>query len=515
MLNRRFFIRNSLLAGMGILVSSFKKLTFFGKKAYPYNILLGRPTTNSILLSLLPESDMELHLSYGPDKNNLSKLTGITKPAPNIPFEITLSNLEPNQQYYYRVYHKAPGEKDFTAGTLSRFRTRRKKGDPFVFTITADSHLGTQKHCDPALYQLTLDNVAADEPDLHFSLGDDFRASKVNEPDYQKIEQLYINQREHLGALCHSVPFFFILGNHEMEAKAFDDGSDNCLAAWSTKARKKYIPNPLPGDFYSGNTSAGPNEALRQNYYAFEWGDVLFVTMDVFWYSNISAADEEMREHNKQSMEGLSKEQKIKQREERQKAKEDGRQNKNPGDKQQRKDQWNFTIGDAQYQWLKQTLEKSRARYKFVFGHHVLGSCRGGIEWASTFEWGGKNRRGIDEFAANRPNWETPLHQLFVKHGVTAFIQGHDHLFVRQELDGVAYITCPMSGDPSYNAYNSEHYSSGDKLSNTGHLKMSVSSDDVQLQYIKAVLPQDEAAQGKNGKIAYAWSFVNKKQLPV
>jgi len=80
-----------------------------------------------------------------------------------------------------------------------------------------------------------------------------------------------------------------------------------------------------------------------------------------------------------------------------------------------KENQWSFTIGDGQYRWLQHTLEKSKATYKFVLGHHVLGSCRGGIEWATTFEWGGNNRKGINEFATNRPDWLLPIHQLFKK----------------------------------------------------------------------------------------------------
>ena len=32
-----------------------------------------------------------------------------------------------------------------------------------------------------------------------------------------------------------------------------------------------------------------------------------------------------------------------------------------------------------------------------------------------------------------------PVHQLMVKNGVTIFFQGHDHLFARQERDGMVY----------------------------------------------------------------------------
>ena len=97
------------------------------------------------------------------------------------------------------------------------------------------------------------------------------------------------------------------------------------------------------------------------------------------------------------------------------------------------RDWWAITLGDAQYHWFKRTLEQSKAKYKFVFAHHVLGTGRGGIEESDLYEWGGRNKRGDWEFSQKRPGWELPIHQLMVKHGVTIFFQGHDHLFARQD----------------------------------------------------------------------------------
>lgn len=507
MTSRRTFLKLSSASAIGLVFCAFKKESFLEASKINYNILLGRATQNSIAMNLMLKNDADVFIEYGKDKSKLELKTQTFHLTKNNPQEFLLDGLLPNQKCFYRVCYQINKNTLITREHVFSFHTQREKGNGFVFTIAADSHLGTLKHCDPALYQLTLNNVVKDNPDLHFSLGDDFRASKVNEPNYNKIEQLYLDQREHLGTLCNQVPLYFVLGNHEMEAKAFNDGTENCLAAWSTKARKKFVPNPYPNSFYSGNIGL-KEEIQRQNYYAFEWGDVLFLTLDVFYYSNISAEDEEMREKNKLTQENISKEERLK-------LKEDGSFKKNTGGGTMHKDQWAFTIGKEQYDWLQKTLSKSKAKYKFVMGHHVMGSCRGAVEWANMFEWGGGNRRGINEFKQKRPDWEMPIHSLFVKHKVNAFIQGHDHLFARQELDGIAYITCPMSGDPGYNTYNSDGYLSGDKLSNTGHLKIIVSAKDVQMQYIKSVLPKDEMAQGKNGRIAYAYSFTDKKVLPV
>ena len=40
-----------------------------------------------------------------------------------------------------------------------------------------------------------------------------------------------------------------------------------------------------------------------------------------------------------------------------------------------KRDGWDITHGEAQYRWLKQTLEQSNAKYKFMFAHHVSSSA--------------------------------------------------------------------------------------------------------------------------------------------
>lgn len=504
--------RKAFIQKMG---SATLALTFFRSKLWAsyksktaFNIILGRPTAKEIELSFLSEENVSVKIYYGTDKNKLDVETKPIQIGAKDPLVYKLSNLKPNKKYYYKIVSLLD---QTSLMDLASFHTQRSVNEPFVFTITADSHLGTPNHCDPELYNLTLLNVGKDNSDLHFSLGDDFRTSKVKNPTYQKIEDLYTRQRQYLGQLCHSVPYFFILGNHELEAKAFDEDPLLPLASWSKAARTKYIINPTPNQFYTGNAEIESDQLARQNYYAFEWGNTLFVTLDVFRYSNISAADEEMREQQKEAK-GGGKGGKGGGKEGKggggggDKEGKGGQQNKKGG-QQIKKDQWAFTLGNEQYTWLQKTLSESKATFKFVLGHHVMGSCRGAVEWATAFEWGGKTRNGDNQFKKFRPDWDMPIHALFVKYGVTAFIQGHDHLFARQQLDGVTYITCPMSGDPGYNTYNSDAYLSGDKLSNTGHLKFSVLAGKVTMDYIKAVLPKDEVMQGENGHVAYSYQF--------
>ena len=60
---------------------------------------------------------------------------------------------------------------------------------------------------------------------------------------------------------------------------------------------------------------------------------------------------------------------------------------------------------------------------------------------------------------------------------VTIFFQGHDHIFVRQELDGVIYQTLPEPANPFYTYENADAYQSGDKFPNSGHVRVTVSPE--------------------------------------
>jgi hypothetical protein len=115
-------------------------------------------------------------------------------------------------------------------------------------------------------------------------------------------------------------------------------------------------------------------------------------------------------------------------------------------------DGWALTLGERQYRWLEQTLATSRAAFKLVFIHNLVGGLdgqmRGGIEAAPFFEWGGRYADGSSGFSRMRPGWGQPIHALLVRQGVSAVFHGHDHLYARQELDGIAYQEVPQPSAP-------------------------------------------------------------------
>jgi len=153
-------------------------------------------------------------------------------------------------------------------------------------------------------------------------------------------------------------------------------------------------------------------------------------------------------------------------------------------------DGWQWTLGKTQYDWLKSTLEASDAKLKFVYLHHLLcmdPQSRGGVKIAGFNEWGGKNIDGTDGFATNRPGWDSPIHSLLVKHKVAAVFKGHDHLYAKEELDGIIYQTLPQPSHPGEATNSAVQYGYGAAkvIGGSGFLKVTTSDSSAQVDFIK------------------------------
>jgi hypothetical protein len=149
---------------------------------------------------------------------------------------------------------------------------------------------------------------------------------------------------------------------------------------------------------------------------------------------------------------------------------------------------WEWTLGKTQYDWLVETLKNSKEKHKFIYIHHLLvgdPQSRGGVEIAMKNEWGGKNNDGTDGFEANRAGWGKPIHQLLLDYKVGFVFKGHDHLYVKQELDGVIYQTVPQPSHPGDKInVNQYGYISGKGVGGSGFLKVSTSGNTAQVDFI-------------------------------
>jgi hypothetical protein len=403
---------------------------------------------------------MEIYYEYGTAPGTYTNQTARQSGVADEPLETLIDGLTPNTRYYYRIRH---GD---AAGSEHSFMTQRAPGSTFTFAIQGDSHPERAgKQFDADLYVRTLQTVAAAQPDFYLTIGDDFSVDNLKTVNAEIVRSLYLNQRQWLGLV--GAPVFLGNGNHEQASMANLNGTPANVAVWAQTARNSLYPQPAPDAFFTGDAEPVEFIGLLRDYYAFTWGDALFVMIDPYWHSpqtvdNQFGADRQ--------------------------------------DKKQR-DLWNVTLGEVQYQWFKRTLANSTAKYKFVFSHHVLGTGRGGIERAGGFEWG-----DAANLAAHRPGWDRTIHQLMADNRVTVFFQGHDHIFVRQELDGVIYQTLPEPANPIYTYENDDAYKSGDKFPNSGHVRVTVAPERVTVDYIRSYLPRDERDGHKHGEIAYTYT---------
>ena len=444
------------------------------------NIVLGSPTGISIKANIFsPDQSGTVWIGYGAGTGSYDRQSASVPLSADKPLEIPLDGLAANTRYYYRLFFQATGAS--TAGATAEyvFHTARAAGSTFTFTIQADSHL--DENSDLELYRQTLTNVLADAPDFHVDLGDTFMTEKHAEPlnatvrtapDAATVNARYAYERSNFGIVSHSVPMFLVNGNHDAELGWLADGTTQNVAIWATSARQQYFANPVPNGFYGGDSVDEPFVGQRASWYAWRWGDALCVVLDPYWSS--------------QKLSGG--------------------------------DAWGYTLGERQYRWLADTLASSAATFKFIFVHSLVGGLdgqmRGGVEAAPFFEWGGKNSDGTYVFDQKRPGWTVPIHDLLVKHRVTAVFHGHDHLYARQELDGVVYQEVPQpsarnsSSGPSL--ATEYHYSSGTILSSSGHLRVTVAPTGVTAQYVRAWLPGSETTQHRNGEIADTWTVAAK-----
>lgn len=411
--------------------------------------ITGRPTDNSICINVVPAINMSVFYEYGISSGSYSAKTPVQEGAAGQPLETTISGLKPDTRYYYRINYANK------QGTERTFMTQRSPGKTFVFDLMGDSHPERVKNqFDASLYTKTLLSAASDQPDFFLTSGDDFSVDTLKTVNQESVRERYIYQRQWLGLV--GVPVFLVNGNHEQASMANLNGTADNVAVWAQTARNAYYPQPAPDDFYTGDTQNIPFIGQLRDYYAFTWGDALFVVIDPYWHSSVTV---------------------------------DNQFGANRQDKKGR-DLWDVTLGDEQYNWFKKTLEGSQAKYKFVFTHHILGTGRGGIEMAKTFEWG-----DAANLASHRPGWAKTIHQLLVDNHVTIFFQGHDHVFAHQQLDGVTYQTLPEPANPNYSLENANAYKSGDILPNSGHVRVTVSSAGVKVDYIRSYLDKpDELA---------------------
>jgi hypothetical protein len=464
-----------------------------GNQKALFNVVLGRPTATSVAANVLVEPGAQAFIEVGTECGSFSLQSPTVTSVSGEPLVIELTGLAPDTLYNYRLHVRRAGEVSDTVDSEQTFHTARAPGSGFAFAVRGDSHperSGSMFNAE--LYKLHMRSVLARQPEFSIWLGDDFSIDPLidkNALSAAAVDSVYLNQRTFAGLLAGTVPIFLVNGNHEEEAGYLLSSTYVTPYAngpvWAGVARTKYFAEPAPDGFYSGDNQVIPGMGPLRDYYAWTWGDALFVVIDPYWHSPVPVDN---------PVPGVS------------------------GGKAS----WDATMGDEQYNWFRTTLEQSQAKYKFVFAHHVNGTGRGGAALAHLYEWGGYDQKGKNYvFASKRPTWPKPIHQLMRDTRVTIFFFGHDHLFAREQVDGVVYQSVPNPADNSYTAFNSDAFAPtsialpgaaydpgyGVVLPNSGHLHVSVTVAQVTVEYVRAVLPGDEQAAGAaNDEVSFSYA---------
>lgn len=471
-----------------------------------YTQILGQPTDTNATVNVQSSSSIEMYYEYGTASGRYTAQTNpvTTSADPYTPGawvgQAVIGGLTIDTAYYYRIQYRAAGSKGaYVAGAERTFHTQRKPGSSFVFTVQGDSHperVGTMFHSD--LYNQTLSAIATAAPDFHITNGDDFSVQNVQNPYTQSaVVARYPVQLTYFDRLT-SGALFLGTGNHEQTSLynyllPDNVNNDNQVPIWAQNARNLYFPSPGPNDpitgtFYTGNQIQLPkmNGNLR-DYYAWTWGDALFMVIDPYWGSP-AQVDSGLNDQAAKTGNG-----------------------------------WLITSGNAQYQWMAQTLKNSTAKWKFVFTHHILGTNRGGVEQVPLYEFGGLNANGTSGFATNRQpctvcdvpsspsySWPETIEQLLEENNATIFFQAHDHLYVHQTYHNVTFQSMPNPADNTYYAFNADAYvqPSQTLYGNSGFVKVTVQPTGVNVQYIREWLPADAARLGvTNGVIQDSYTI--------
>lgn len=430
-----------------------------------FSELLGRPTDTSVTANVLFDAAVELYWEYGTSTATYPTQTAHYNTSANVPLEKTFQNLLADTKYYYRVRYRNVGTTGaFSTGQEHSFHTQRPRGKTFSFVIEADPHLDT--NTTAVAYRLTLQHMLTQKPDFMIDLGDNFMADKLPVINQTTITERHVLFRDFYKEVCHSAPLYLVIGNHEGEYGWVANNTLSSMPVMAANTRKLYYPNPLPNNFYSGNTTPETLVGLRANYYSWEWGDALFIVLDPYWYTTSKSV-------------------------------------------------WGWTLGTTQYNWLKQVLSSSTAKYKFVFCHQVVSGNglegRGGSESVPLYEMGGNNADGSYGFSTNRPGWDKPVHELLKQYNCDIFFHGHDHLFAKQDYQNIVYQEVPQPSARNITTITGTApgygYTDGLLLPNRGYMLVTVSPDSVKVDYVRTFLPSEENATNQNGKIAYSYTI--------
>lgn len=390
--------------------------------------VLFSPTKNSIGINIFFSEKTEYYYQYGLDKNNLNMKTDIKiadKDDKSIDY---LQNLKINSEYFYKLYYRKAGEKEFISSKVYSFNTA-KTGN-FSFIIEADPHF--DENSSSSVYEKTLTTMLKENPDFLIDMGDASMVEKLTKMSDKELYERNSLVRSYWDNIAHSIPIFMVMGNHDGESSWISEKTR------AKEFRNLLLPSVEVNSFYTG---------LSDTIYSFHWGNSLFIILNPFVASKNRPKDS--------------------------------------WDWSLGKEQYNFLENT-----LKN--DKSKFKFVFIHnlvGGNGENE-RGGVSVANLYEWGGYSENGSNDFNAKRPDFLKPIHELLKEYNVNVVFHGHDHFYAKEELDGIIYQLVPQPSlgnkqniEDSAKEYG---YKSEDIFPSSGFLKVDIKENNVQVSYISS-----------------------------
>jgi hypothetical protein len=224
-----------------------------------------------------------------------------------------------------------------------------------------------------------------------------------------------------LGDALGNAAHFPVIGNWDGENGDYTEEE----IQRSREQRLWCVPGPTPTTYPQGGSE-------HQDYYAFTWGDALFVVLNVMTYTPTS--------HLLSTYPGVA-------------------------------DDW--TLGDAQLAWLMDTLQQATSRWRFLMIHHAVGGAAG-TEADSAYGRGGGQAAYVGEQAL--------VHQLMLDYGVQIFFYGHDHVFTDIVVDDIHYTLPGSAGAPwKFSTYETGYL---EYWEDSGYARVHVTADETTVDFV-------------------------------
>ncbi|RMF71046.1 MAG: hypothetical protein D6744_18550, partial [Planctomycetota bacterium] len=455
---------------------------------------LFRPTRNGCTLQWIARVPCQTRVLAGPSPDALREFQTVNSLGPA---EVNIVGAAPDSDLFIKCEFRAQQGGDWIRQPLRRVRTQRRAGETFKAILIADTHPYAALH-KPAGRENTLaaqQRIIAEQPDFVIFLGDEasmirniYRGRVVTA---EEAAADWLRWRTLYSDLLSQVPSMMVLGNHEGEAGYYQTYTNSngvmYLQRWATVARKQVLRNPGPTTYPEGGEDEGwvgdpdspatggaeqGNRSPLENYFAWTWGDALFVVLDVHRYTNPGGSTPAAPEE--------------------------------------------WTLGPTQMAWLEKTLRNSTARWKIVVTHHLVGGWRwdgGGHTQETKYYYG----RGGAKYA--RVGEQARITDLMNETGARLLLYGHDHVFAHQQSDNVDFVCC---GRVSY--LNPEWFDRpgwreayGDAAARDpydfyaalGYVRLTISPNSIDLAY---VCSGRDGASGENvdsqpGEVVYQRTF--------